>query len=369
MSFCSRFWVRKLDVGLGPQPLINNIYHKKALNKFGYKAETFVSHVYSITSDFDIIIEDNSIFLKKLLPYYVSYYLFIRAIFTYKILYLYFHGGPLWNCAVSKYLEPYLYKLAQIKTVLMPYGSDIHDVAKSHNLIFKHVMSRQYPNFTKLRKIPYSNVERWSKHADFIISGCEWVDFMHYWDLLTLAHFSIDTEDWKPFKKRPISENDCFKILHAPNHRHIKGTQFFIDAVQDLQAEGLNIELVLLEKVDNRKIRETMELVDIVADQLNMGWYALFAIEGMSMEKPVLCYLRDDLLNLYQFAGLIKPDEIPIINCNTLNIKEIIRDLYNNRQSIIDIGKRSREYVIKHHSLEAIGSIFHNINISLGIKK
>src|SRR5687768_14912265 len=45
---------RRFDVGLGPQPLINNIYHKRALALAGYSAETFVSHVWHITADFDV---------------------------------------------------------------------------------------------------------------------------------------------------------------------------------------------------------------------------------------------------------------------------------------------------------------------------
>ena len=31
-SFIARFKKKSIDVGLGPEPLINNIYHKKALN-------------------------------------------------------------------------------------------------------------------------------------------------------------------------------------------------------------------------------------------------------------------------------------------------------------------------------------------------
>ena len=39
----------RIDIGLGPEPLINNIYHKQALIKLGYSAETFVDCPYFIT--------------------------------------------------------------------------------------------------------------------------------------------------------------------------------------------------------------------------------------------------------------------------------------------------------------------------------
>ena len=45
---------KPIDVGLGPEPLINNIYHKRALTGRGYRAETFVSSVSFITGAFDV---------------------------------------------------------------------------------------------------------------------------------------------------------------------------------------------------------------------------------------------------------------------------------------------------------------------------
>jgi len=50
----SRYARKKIDIGLGSEPLINNVYHKRALTKFGYSAETFVASVYYITQEFDI---------------------------------------------------------------------------------------------------------------------------------------------------------------------------------------------------------------------------------------------------------------------------------------------------------------------------
>ena len=44
---------KKIDIGLGPEPMINNVYHKKALQIYGYTAETFVDSIYFITSEFD----------------------------------------------------------------------------------------------------------------------------------------------------------------------------------------------------------------------------------------------------------------------------------------------------------------------------
>ncbi|MFX1492278.1 MAG: hypothetical protein ACFFBU_08440, partial [Promethearchaeota archaeon] len=162
--------------------------------------------------------------------------------------------------------------------------------------------------------------------------------------------------------------NKKLRILHAPNHRAIKGTQHFIDAVNELIEDGLNIELVLLEGVPNDEIKRVMASVDIVADQLIVGWYAMFALEAMALGKPVLCFLHEDLKYLYITSGLVAADEIPIINCTPLTVKEIIRDLVLNRDKLFEIGNRSREYVIKHHSTQAVGKVFDEINRSIGVR-
>jgi len=94
---------------------------------------------------------------------------------------------------------------------------------------------------------------------------------------------------------------------------------------------------------------------------------AMFAIEAMAMGKPVLCFLREDLLNLYAISGLIKPDEIPIINCGPFTVKDTLRYFLAHRDKLASIGRKSREFVLKHHSLEIVGEVFHRINTSIGI--
>jgi glycosyltransferase involved in cell wall biosynthesis len=261
-----------------------------------------------------------------------------------------------------------LFKVARVKTVVMPYGNDVQDFTKSDNLIFQNAMCSDYPKHHLNRRTIEGNVEMWTMHADHIIGGCDWVKYIYHWDTLTLAHFSIDTQRWQSTSlPDPLDLSRPFKIFHAPNHRSVKGTKHFVKAINELKEEGLNIELVIRQKVSNEEIFRTIEQVDVVADQLIVGWYAMFALEAMSMRKPVLCYQEQALIDLYTEAGLIEPGEIPLINCNPFNVKEVIRGLYTNRHTLKDIGERSREYVIKHHSVEFIGSVFHAINEKIGL--
>ncbi|MGE4094900.1 MAG: hypothetical protein AB7G75_29135 [Candidatus Binatia bacterium] len=373
VAACARWYPKKVDVGLGPLPLINNVYHKQALTLYGYTSETFVNGVYYITDEFDVRGEQ-TIWGRGRIPrtLLLPPYLLVRALYRYNCVYMYFNGGPLGNYPILWRVEPMLYKLANVKVMVMAYGSDVQDLSRSPNLLFKDAMARDYPHHRLHRRRTAARIDLWTQWADHMIGGCEWVDYLYYWDTLMLAHFSIDVDRWHPLDQRsvhaPLVDQRPLRILHAPNHRTIKGTQFFINAVNELVAEGLNIELIILERAPNSKVREIMASVDVVADQLIIGWYAMFALEAMAMEKPVLCYLRADLEALYIAAGLVKVAEIPIIQCSPLTVKERIRELALNRAVLDDIGKRSRAFVLKHHSTQAVGRVFDSINRSIGLQ-
>jgi len=373
VSILGRFSKKRIDVGLGPEPLINNVYHKMALQQYGYSAQTFVSDIYFITDKFDVrgdrLLPTRYRFLRLS---FVYLYLFIASLFRYKCIYIYFNGGPLGFGRLLWRIEPLLYKLAKVKMVVMPYGGDVQEMSRAPNLLFKHAMGFDYPQHRFRRDRIAKKIDLWTKYADHVIAGCEWVYYLYHWDTLMLAHFSIDVDTWKPLHtdsaRTGPALSDRFRVLHAPNHKAIKGTQYFMDAVKELKAEGLDIELVLLEGVPNEEVKRVMATVDVVADQLIVGWYAMFAIEAMAMEKPVLCFLRDDLQELYVASGLVSADEIPIINCTPATVKEAIKNLVLHRDKLPEIGKRSREYVIKHHSTQAVGRIFDDINRCIGIE-
>ena len=158
------------------------------------------------------------------------------------------------------------------------------------------------------------------------------------------------------------------KSTHYPNHKKIKGTRFLVKAVDELKDEGLDLELILIEKKSNEEVLSLIESADLVLDQLVVGWYAMFAIEAMLAGKPVVCFLRDDLINLYRTVGLLKEEEPPLINLNPLNLKDGIRDLMQNRSKLSKLASRGYDYVKRLHSTDSVGKTFDQINKSIGIQ-
>ena len=251
----------------------------------------------------------------------------------------------------------------------MPYGADVQDLTRTQNLFFKHTVCQDYPNFKftalKIRK----KIDLWTRHADHIFAGCDWVEYLYHWDTLLISHFCIDTSNLLPSARHKKKSNEPFKILHAPNHKNIKGTKFLCNAVENLQAKGLNIELNLFEKKPNDLILDAIKDCDLVADQFVIGWYAMFAIEAMSLGKPVLCYLREDFLELYQNSGELEVGEIPLINCKLQTIETNIEKLFYNRDELFKIGNKGVKYVFKYHSHKYIGKKFHQALSSLKLNR
>ncbi len=356
-----RFKPKTFDIGLGPEPLINNVYHKRALQLNGYRVQTFVEDVYFITDRFDV--RGDKRFKRPL----VYYYLFFLSAARYRCIYIYFNGGALGCTRQLWRLEPFLYRLAGVKTVVLPYGGDVQDMTRSPNLIFKNAASRGYPAYFKhKRRRIERKIDLWTCRADHVVSGCEWVDYMFHWDTLMLAHFSIDTGQWRPLPSG-AEASDEVKILHAPNHRVVKGTDHFVAAVDRLRQEGYPVVLDIVEQVPNDEIARRMAAADIIADQLIIGWYAMFALEAMAMGKPVLCYVREDLEKLYIEAGLIAPKELPLIKCSPFDVYDVIKKILDDRGQLAALGRQGRRFVKKHHSLEAVGNVFDSINRALQV--
>ncbi len=352
-------------VGLGPEPLINNVHHAKALRRQGYEAVTFVSHVYFVTQAFDV---------RDLGPRPLNHSrLFLRAIFRCRILYIYFNGGPLAWTGLRR-LEPWLYRLAGVKVVAMPYGGDVQDFAVHDDVVYRSAYLTDYPQFIREQmRTRKAQVRRWSRHADWIISGCDWVRYMPHWDTLMLAHFSVDTEQWRlptaaeydaPAR---FSADRPLRVLHAPNHRAIKGTALLEKAVARLQAEGVPVELKVVQRLSNDEVRALVRQVDVVAEQFVIGWYGIFALEAMASGKPVLTYIAPELERLYLLHGLLERNELPVLRADHLTLEQQLRDLAGNRVPLAPLRERARAFVEKHHSLAAVGARFTAINTALGL--
>ncbi len=86
-------------------------------------------------------------------------------------------------------------------------------------------------------------------------------------------------------------------VAHAPSVRARKGTDAVVRAVGELRAEGIPIQLRLIEGLPHAECIRAMSEADVFIDQLLYGWYGGAAVEAMSLGLPTIaCIDERDLV-------------------------------------------------------------------------
>ncbi len=144
----------------------------------------------------------------------------------------------------------------------------------------------------------------------------------------------------------PPSDRARPLIVHAPSSRRRKGTEHVIAAV-----EGLDADLELVEGMHHDEALERYRAADIVVDQLNAGWYGLFAIEAMALGKPVVTFLHDEAVRRSEEAFGTR---VPIVSATAATLREAVRPLVSDASRRRELGAASRAYVERVHDVERV---------------
>jgi glycosyltransferase involved in cell wall biosynthesis len=134
---------------------------------------------------------------------------------------------------------------------------------------------------------------------------------------------------------------------HAPAYGFIKGTPHLEAAVGRLRAEFPRVELRMIHGQPWETMPEFLAGCDILVDQLMMGWYGLFAIEGMAERRPVVSYLREDLRPWY-------PD-CPIVSAEPDTLYTVLRDLVRDPARRAQLGERGARFARERHDTKVVG--------------
>jgi glycosyltransferase involved in cell wall biosynthesis len=182
---------------------------------------------------------------------------------------------------------------------------------------------------------------KWARKAGAVVVGSydaiQWVPDAH------VIPPGIDVSAIEPApphaRERPV-------VLHAPSSRSRKGTEEVVSAAEKL---GLNLELV--EGVDHRAAFERYRNADLVVDQLNAGWYGMFAIETMALGKPVVAFLHEEATRRTEEAFGVK---VPIVHATKETLPDVLQRLVSDPEELRRIGAASRAYVEQVHDLSAV---------------
>lgn len=338
-------------------PILTLPIKARAERLLGVDARTLVFTTYYITDEFDYNLTRLSKIpvIGRLLPLPV----FLWACVMMDRMHSFCDRGILPPSSLFTYdfRELHIYRLLGIEVFLWSYGADVRNQATARAMgdpnpctdcatPGKFCICDPQKAAENMRKLSSLSRAIFAGMGEMFGYTPGSMDHAFYWPL--------DLESERGSRYQPASPqpdaNRPLRIVHASNHRMFKGTRFLIEAVDQLKAEGEQVELVLVEGIPNAQALELYKSADIIFDQCLMGNYGYFALEAMALGKPVMCFIR------HPEQYLLSPEECPIIRIHVSTLKEDIRSLLRQREELSEIGKRGRHYVQTHFSVQAFST-------------
>jgi glycosyltransferase involved in cell wall biosynthesis len=216
---------------------------------------------------------------------------------------------------VPKLLQFPILRAAQKKSVMHYLGSDIRGKTPEQLAYGRHADAQVVGSY---------DATRWVPEAEVIPPG-------------------VDLARIEPV---PPSDRGRPLIVHAPSSRRRKGTEHVLAAL-----DGLDADLDLVEGLHHEEAFERYRAADIVVDQLNAGWYGLFAIEAMALGKPVITFLHDQAVRRTEEAF---GTGVPIVSATAETLREALRPLVADAARRRELGAASRAYVEQVHDIEQV---------------
>jgi hypothetical protein len=343
---------RRPRVVWGSTPIVNIKYWSAAVRAAGYASRTVVTHVYpsNDVSDYDLVRSEWLAGRPRLAPV-GDYLLFAHVLWSAEIVSAFFDGGFLKDTRLGR-LELPLLHLAGSKLVVMPFGSDI--AVPGHLGPTEAAFAVHYSHVLEQADVVRRRVDRLCASADLVIKTLQ-VGYLPRHDVFWSHGLAIDTERWRPAEPdRPPHDHGQVVVVHAPNHRQLKGTDAVIAAVERLRGEGHAIRLELLEGRPNEEVRDTVRAADVAVDQLLTG-YGLFAVEAMASGLPVLSNLRWMPTWMRSAPSLAAA---PIVDADETDVADRLRELIVDPALRRRLGRESRRFALDHHSYEASGRVW-----------
>lgn len=227
------------------------------------------------------------------------------------------------------------------KMIMHHWGNDVrfHDMARVNN---PYVYTGDSPPNREIHH-KLNQISQFIPEA--IVQDYEVLPYVEgYYKKVHVLPIAIDLDKFIPVypsieKKKPL-------ILHAPTNPSFKGTTYIEKAINDLK-KIYDFDYKRLEKINHNEVIKLYRDADIIVDQVCCGSHGLLSVESMALGKPVITYIRSDLVKKF-------PHDLPIVNGNPDNLKEKIEMLLNDSCKRHKLGKLGRKYVQKYHCRDKV---------------
>jgi len=211
--------------------------------------------------------------------------------------------------------------------------------------------------------LQYKRISLAKRYADLLfVTTPDLVDFMP-----EAEHIPFVAPDESEIEKIvPVKRNkNIFRIVTSTNHDGIDGTIYIRNAINRLNEEGENVELVEVKKTPYHEALAIYKSADLYVGKLRMGYYNNANIETMMMGIPNMCYIREEFVK--------EIPDCPVIITRPETIYETLKSYLHQRDKLREIGRRGPSFVKKYHDPIKISQLmierYENIIKQRNVKK
>lgn len=229
------------------------------------------------------------------------------------------------------------------RVVIEFHGSDIR---------MPSVERRRNPHYVQLEaedeEVATMRMRRWSAITQGHVVQCDHSldHFLEPWfpHIHVVGH-RVETRRFEPVY--PDAAAKVPVIVHSPSALAGKGTPIVRAAMAALQAEGVPHEYVEVHGVAHEEAQALYRRADLVIDQLCSGSHGVFAVEAMTLGKPVVCYILPELLDRF-------PADLPLIVADPETLTEVLADWLARPADRAKRGRASRAYAEREHDVRVV---------------
>jgi hypothetical protein len=327
------------------------------------KVESFVKFkLPRVQKETSYTFEFNFYKYSKIVQWELSFLFFIYALFRYDVFY-FFSGETLLTYALRPF-ELRIYRLFGKKIIMHFVGADIRN---SGYLFWLNHHFEEYLNGNKLEGAPTKHTTKQRKlvmlaerFADKVfVSTPDLLEFFStkenvHW-IPVFLHERKFLEELRSAKPYVFSDQKV-RILFAPSNGPLKGADYVVSQVNKWSKNKTDIEFLnMLDEKWTRQMKpfppyvlthvdllSYLQSVDIVIDQVLIGWYGLLAVESMYLNKVTICYIANDL------KRFLSP------TCPIISFEKDIMEALDKAYEIVKTKKDNdyQSFVLEYHTLE-----------------
>ena len=194
-------------------------------------------------------------------------------------------------------------------------------------------------------------IRRIERHAHVIVAQPA---FSHFFERPVVNWFAIGVP-WKdplPSSAGPTTAATAIRILHSPSDPPVKGSAQIREAVERLRVEGLDLELIELNRVPNEEVLRQLGTCDFAVDQLYSDAPMVgFATEAAVASKATIVGGYAWSANRAAFDAVPFP---PVEECEPEEVVEAIRRLATDDIRRRALGDEASRFVREQWSRRAI---------------